>query len=122
MAETETFQSWAIVELMGHTKIAGLVTEQALAGGAFLRVDVPGTRNEWVMTKLYGASAVYCITPVTEDLARRAAQAITAPRPVTRWELPVLKDTEGRAADPPADDYRYDQDIDEADELDDDGD
>lgn len=102
MGDGERFESWAIVELMGHAKIAGLVTEQAVAGGAFLRVDVPGPGDEWIMTKLYGASAVYCITPVTEDLARRAARAISAPRPVTRWELP--EPAKVTAADPPDDD------------------
>ena len=40
--QTETkLDTWAIVEIMGHTRIAGRITETTLAGGVFLRIDVP---------------------------------------------------------------------------------
>lgn len=32
---------WAIVELFGHARIAGRVTEQVIAGQGFIRADVP---------------------------------------------------------------------------------
>jgi hypothetical protein len=32
------FNEWALVELFGHQKIVGKVTEATLASGAFLRV------------------------------------------------------------------------------------
>ncbi|MGH3693253.1 MAG: hypothetical protein ACRDRX_04505 [Pseudonocardiaceae bacterium] len=40
-------------------------------------------------TQFYSASAVYCITPTTEEVARRIA-ARTQVTPVQRWELPAL--------------------------------
>ena len=40
--ERKAFEGWAILELMGHRRLGGLVTEQEIAGAAFLRIDVPG--------------------------------------------------------------------------------
>lgn len=81
-----TFEGWAIVELMGHRKLAGRVSEATLAGGAFLRLDVPSTPPA---TQFYAPGAVYCITPTTEEIARGFC-ARNAPEPITRWELPQL--------------------------------
>lgn len=39
--DTHKFESWCIVELFGHQRIAGLVTEQTIGGCNFVRVDVP---------------------------------------------------------------------------------
>lgn len=71
----EKFDSWAIVEVFGHQKFAGRVTEQAIGGASFVRVDVPEVDSSPAFTKLFGASAIYSITPVTEDLARKAVRA-----------------------------------------------
>ncbi len=35
------FDTWAVVEVMGHNTYAGRVTEQAIGGASFIRVDVP---------------------------------------------------------------------------------
>ena len=43
--ESEKFASWAILELMGHRRLGGYVSETTLAGGAFLRIDVPGDED-----------------------------------------------------------------------------
>ena len=80
-------QMWAIVELYGHNKIAGLVTDDTWGGAAFLRVDVPATSTQAGFTKFYGPGAIYCMTPVSEALARLAAESMR-PRPVEEWELP----------------------------------
>lgn len=42
MDKQESFEGFAIVELMGRHVVAGYVTEQVIAGVAMLRVDVPG--------------------------------------------------------------------------------
>ncbi len=73
--QTEKFDSWAIVEVFGHSKFAGHVTEQAIGGASFVRVDVPAVNGSPAFTKLFGASAIYSITPVTEELARKAVKA-----------------------------------------------
>ncbi len=46
MTETkEGFAQWVILELMGHRKLAGYLTEQEIGGGAFLRLDIPARRR-----------------------------------------------------------------------------
>lgn len=82
----QLFEGWAVVELMGHRKLAGKVSEATIAGGAFIRLDVP---SEPPATQFYSPSAVYCITPTTEDTVRAFSKK-NAPEPVTRWELPAL--------------------------------
>lgn len=87
MNEQTSIAGWAIVELMGHNAIAGEVSEQAIAGAAFLRVDVPEVEGSPAFTKFYSGSAVYAITPTDEGTARRAA-AHLAVRPVSVWVVP----------------------------------
>ena len=80
MEQGEKFDSWGIVEVMGHKKFAGHITEQTIAGSALIRVDVPavkiGERDLNPFSKLIGVGSVYCITPTTEEVARKAAEAI----------------------------------------------
>lgn len=77
---------WAIVELMGHRRVGGFVTEHELAGRGFLRVAIPGVNKE-THVQFYAPTAVYCLTPATEATARAVA-ALARPEPVSRWELP----------------------------------
>lgn len=39
------FDQWAIVDVMGHQRYAGRVTEETLAGAGFIRVDVPEVKR-----------------------------------------------------------------------------
>lgn len=45
---------YAIVELFGHQRIAGKISEQTIAGQNFIRVDVPDTERNPGFSKLYG--------------------------------------------------------------------
>ena len=83
--ERNPFADWAILELMGHRRLAGYVTEQEIAGAGFLRIDVPGTDGP-TASQFYSPSAVYCMTPTTEAMARAVARTCQ-PEPVQRWEL-----------------------------------
>lgn len=85
MAEQQQqFAAWAVVELMGRQQIAGYVTEQQIAGTPMLRVDVPETASSQPFTKFLGASAIYGITPVTEEIATSQAQYLDV-RPFQTW-------------------------------------
>lgn len=68
------FETWAVVEIMGHVSIAGKVIEETIAGTQFLRVDVPKTSRREPFTKYYGPSAIYSITPTDEATATAAAE------------------------------------------------
>lgn len=95
------FPCWAILELMGHRRLAGMVTEQEVAGHGFIRIDVPARDGkDLIATQFYSPGSVYCMTPTTEEIARRVA-ASCQPEPVHRWELP---EPERRPADMPLED------------------
>jgi hypothetical protein len=82
----EKLEIWAIVELFGHTKIAGRVTEQNIAGTNMLRVDVPETKENPDFTRFFGSAAVYAINPVTEEVATAYAERL-AVRPIQVFEI-----------------------------------
>lgn len=77
------FDEWAILELMGHRRLAGRVTEQEIAGRPFLRLDTPA---DTPLTQFYAPQAVYCLTPCDEATARAVAKG-SQPAPVRRFEL-----------------------------------
>jgi len=72
--DKQRFDEWAILELMGHQKIAGRITEQTIGGASLIRVDVPAIDGQGAFTRFYGAAAVYSIQPTTEALVLRALQ------------------------------------------------
>ena len=85
--ERETFEGYCILELMGHRRLGGYVKEATIGGGSFLRIDVPGKEvGSVVATQFYSPSAVYCITPTTELMARTVAIQ-NQPELVSEWEL-----------------------------------
>lgn len=93
--ELQPFEAWALVELMGHRKLAGWVTEETRFGAAMLRIDVPGHEGV-ASTQLYGPSALYCVTPISENTARRYALK-SQPEPIQAWELaPIDEINQGR--------------------------
>ena len=81
------FEGYAIVELMGRSVIAGYVSEQVIAGAAMLRVDVPAVGDQPAYSKFVGGSAIYGITPTTQEIAQRAAERLRV-RPISEWTLP----------------------------------
>jgi hypothetical protein len=81
----ERFEAWAIVELMGHVKMAGRILEEERFGVKMGRIDIPGPGKTFV-TQWFSGSSVYRITPVTEEVARAVARNCM-PEPVHTWEL-----------------------------------
>ncbi len=86
MSETKESGFWAIVEIMGHKRYAGLVSEQVVGGASFIRIDVPLT-DQLGFTKLFGSQAIYGITPVTKEAALGAAYKLRE-QPMSEWDLP----------------------------------
>lgn len=84
---SEPFDQWAIVEIMGHQVYAGRVTEQVVGGTSFVRVDVPDVEDQPGFSKLFGASAIYAITPASEQVARLVAQR-HGQTPLSVYDLP----------------------------------
>lgn len=83
---SEKFSQWAIVELFGHTKISGLITEQTIGGNSFIRVDVPKLNDQQPFTKLFSQGAIYSITFVDEETATLAAKSYQE-KPIDVWSI-----------------------------------
>jgi hypothetical protein len=61
-----SFETWGVVEAMGHHSYAGHISEVSVAGCLLVRVDVPETTGYPAFTKLLSSGAIYAITPCTE--------------------------------------------------------
>lgn len=90
---------FAIVELFGHARIAGRISEQTFGGAALVRIDVPeisytekpfGQPEHTVTipahTRSFGGAAIYSINWVDEASAKFAAQSIKH-RPVQPYGM-----------------------------------
>lgn len=99
----QPFDFWALVELFGHQRIAGHVTEQQLGGDAFVRVDAPDDKGEIKFTRLFGPKAIYAINPTSKEVCIKLANAIDA-APVKAWDLP--KELPAGATGAPPEDYQ----------------
>ncbi|WP_294124287.1 hypothetical protein [Sphingomonas sp.] len=105
-------EQWAIVELMGHVRLAGRLSEEEHYGAKLGRLDIPnpvvvctpckgirdanpncavcggfGATGGGFTTQFFGGASVYRITMVSEDVARSVA-ANVRPAPVQPWEFP----------------------------------
>lgn len=115
MSESETqakpatppFDQWAVVELLGHYRMAGRLTEEKHFGVKLGRLDIPtmktcpecraGNRPDCptcsgdaivdvVTTVYFGGSSVCRVTPVSEHAAR--AVAVHCAPPAADWGVP----------------------------------
>jgi hypothetical protein len=124
MTQQETkFESWALVELFGHQKIVGKVTEATIGGCSFVRVDVPKCGKEPAYTKFYGNGAIYAMTPVSDEVGKALLERIR-PDPISRFDLPELRSPASEArivADDGYDDHPEDAQDDEDDDSEYDG-
>lgn len=104
----QPYEGWAVIELMGHRKTAGMVSQVSQYGVAMIRIDTPGPDGKVVASQCYGGAAIYCLTPCTEATARRIIEdEYTLPPMVrialqeherrTNPELPLLT-ADGRGA------------------------
>lgn len=84
--QPEQFEQWALVEMMGRQRIAGLVTERVIAGAGFLQVDVPETKLNPKFTRFISPSALYAINPLDEATARAYAESLRV-KPIDAWDI-----------------------------------
>ena len=99
MRDAKQFDHWCIVELMGHQRLAGRVSEQVIGGSSFVRADVPEVDGKQGLTKLFGAGAIYSLTIVDEETAILMARQIQA-KPIDEWSArKMLTSAESNGAD-----------------------
>ena len=90
---------WALVEIFGHRKHYGRVSEVEKFGTKMLRIDVPAPPNaqptpdgaEVFETFFYGGGSIFSVTPMTEEAARKwaAHEARYSYRPLDRLPPPT---------------------------------
>jgi hypothetical protein len=89
MSSDQKTDQYAIVELFGHARIAGRISEQVFGGAALVRVDVPEVtyvergynQPERAVTipahtRSFGGAAIYSINWCDEAVAKVSAQTI----------------------------------------------
>lgn len=90
------YAGWAIVEVMGHRRHVGHVSEVTLAGVAMLRVEaVVGNDFDQRQIHLYPGSSLFSLKPISEEEARAE---VAPPAWGVRPQLPA-KDAEFVEAD-----------------------
>ena len=77
----DQLKSWALVELFGHQRIVGFLSQQTFGTGVLFRVDVPDLVKEGKVvrvgfTRYFGLSAIYSITPIAEEVVRQLLPTI----------------------------------------------
>lgn len=91
--QNEKFETYALIELFGHTRMAGKVSEQSIGGSTFIRVDVPETESQGAFTRLLNPSAIYAINPVTEEVADHLAKQFQV-KPIDMWDIREILEKE----------------------------
>lgn len=69
----EKFECWGHVEIMGHSQIAGRLSEQSIGGRVMLRVDVP-LKDGRFRTEFVSGSAIFRVTPADEAIVRKLCE------------------------------------------------
>jgi hypothetical protein len=98
---------WGILELMGHVRMAGRISEEERFGAKIGRIDCP-TQADQFITVFFGGGSIYRLTPCTEEVAREVAKN-SIPQPIHSYEMPraALNYSE-RQSQRTAEDYEFD--------------
>lgn len=80
------YEGWTILEIFGHRKLGGYVRVSPPEMPGLIRVDVHTEGDTPIATQFYGPSAIFCMTPCTEETARALGRK-TEVKPVARYEL-----------------------------------
>jgi len=89
---TAAYEGWAILDLLGHVRLAGRVSEVSQYGVTMGRIDipdVPATETSPAIpgfSRFFGGSSVYSMTPTTEEIAVAFTRK-SRPVPVQRYDL-----------------------------------
>lgn len=86
--KSTAYEGWAIVDLFGHVKLAGKVSEAQQYGTTMLRIDVPSVDGSAAFTKFVGGAAIYSLVPTTQEIAEGVIRR-QRPVPVNPYEMAV---------------------------------
>lgn len=75
---------WAVVELMGHVTIAGMLFKPGEIGGLW-QIDIP--EGDSFRSEFFGSQSVYRVRVVSEDIARAYARP---GRDIIAYDVPII--------------------------------
>ncbi|MDN3689079.1 hypothetical protein [Cyclobacterium jeungdonense] len=84
--ENQKFETTALIELFGHTRMAGTVSEQTIGSATFIRVDVPETKSNASFTRFLHPNSIYAINPITVEVMQHLADDMQV-KPVNAWDI-----------------------------------
>lgn len=73
------YEGWVVVKLLGGGQVAGYAHEVRQFGVNMMRLIVPEREGQGAFVVYYNNRSVYSVTPVSEETARFAAEAINLP-------------------------------------------
>lgn len=78
---SQELKAWALIELFGHQRIVGFLSQQSFGTGVLFRVDVPDLASSGKViregfTRYFGLGAIYGITPISEEMVRKLLPSI----------------------------------------------
>ncbi len=87
----EKFSRWCLLEVKGHRQLAGLVTEEQVAGTWWLKVEIPDGSGESISTQFFSPWSIFSMTPTTfevvKDVVKRlGSRGEASMDPVGEWE------------------------------------
>ncbi len=97
--------NWALIDLMGHTRYAGLLSLHIFGSASLLRVDIPEittqdgcgeTQTIEAQTITFNPNAIHSIKYVSEETALMVAKQIKV-RPISEYD--IRRDAENLVAD-----------------------
>lgn len=100
---------WAVLELLGHRRLVGRVSEVELFGRRMGLVEVP-TRDGGFARQHFGGASVYALTETTEEKVR--AELVRRWADEDRWAAHALP---AHAEHPEPDDFHGDDEADDSD-------
>lgn len=103
-SDSDEISTWALLEVFGHTKVAGRLTTRKLGTEVMFQVDVPKGDCEFSHSELYSPKSIFAIKPTTETWCRRWAKAaVTYQRDV----LPYIPSEPAQLAEPAAEEEPF---------------
>jgi hypothetical protein len=107
MSDETKFEAWGLLELFGHQRIAGKLSEETIGGCHFIRIDVPENAAAVpaisghpyppatpAYTRYFTQGAIYSMTPTSEAVARKMAANLRTV-PIQAYDLPRLSHQRG---------------------------
>jgi hypothetical protein len=71
---SESIETWAYVEIFGHTQLAGRVSTRKLGTEVLIQIDVAKPDEGFSHSELYGPKAIFSMKPTTEKWCRDFAR------------------------------------------------